>query len=336
MKKELIEKFSQTLNKHKDSLINLIDNNTDQKKLLLGPSNIDDVYNVVVELKESLEKLKKGEFGKCKVCSGNVEIEQLLKDCTTEICLDHYTEDELRKLERDLELAAKVQKKLLPDFTPSLPGVQISVFNKAADIVGGDYFDFFSCPDTGQGIVVADVMGKGLPASMLMSNLQATTRILGPENNCLAVLAKRINELFLFNANLMSFISLVLIKIDIENKIVKYSNAGHNPPLLWKSADKSIIQLNPTGPAIGLIKNPEYKSETISIESGDILLIYTDGLTEARNGQKTEFGKDRLIDSLGIHTEKTSDEILEALKEDVNSFAGEFNDDVTMVVLKFD
>lgn len=126
-------------------------------------------------------------------------------------------------------------------------------------------------------------MGKGLPASMLMSNLQASLRILGPEKNELHDVATRLNELFRFNLKLIRFISIFLGAVDKENRLIYYRNAGHHPPFLWNNSLQKVQLLNPTGPAIGLIPNAKFKSESIPFYSGDLLLLYTDGLVEARS-----------------------------------------------------
>jgi sigma-B regulation protein RsbU (phosphoserine phosphatase) len=226
---------------------------------------------------------------------------------------------------------------LLPYTIPVLNGVQIAAHSAPAGIVGGDYFDFFHSKDGNQGVVIADVMGKGLPASMLMSNLQASLRILGPEIEEMDKLAYRVNELFRYNTNLISFISLFLAKIDSKNSTLEYCNAGHNPPIWWQSETKSIHQLKPSGPAIGLMHDVNYKSEKIKFNSGDLILIYTDGLVESRNEGNDEFGVQRITDIIDKNYSKSSEEFLSALLDSVKIFnGGNISDDITLLVLKIE
>ena len=131
---------------------------------------------VISQLDDALKRINTGNFGKCEECSDNsdVEIERLEMDYTTCVCISHYSERQIRALERDLELAARVQKQLLPRCVPALSGIEIAAHTEPAHIVSGDYYDFLLCPDGSQGVVVADVMGKGLAASMLMSTRSST------------------------------------------------------------------------------------------------------------------------------------------------------------------
>jgi sigma-B regulation protein RsbU (phosphoserine phosphatase) len=166
-----------------------------------------------------------------------------------------------------------------------------------------------------------------------MSNLQASLRILGPEHDELHALAARLNELFRYNLTLIRFITIFLVKIDIDSGILHYCNAGHNPPLWWHAASSSIRWLQPTGPAIGLTHDPEYTSKTIHLNSGDLILMYTDGLTEAQNPNGEEFGEHRLASFIKDHIGASPDDLLAGVRQAAASFAGGFQDDVTMLVL---
>jgi hypothetical protein len=304
---------------------------------LEGNTPCEEDISIIPEIDKALERIDNDEFGICTVCHEHVEPEVLEFDFTKEVCLDHYSEAEKRLLERDLEMAAKLQRQLLPHQLPSVNGIQFAVHTEAAGIVGGDYFDFFCGTDNMQGIVIADVMGKGLPASMLMANLQASLRILGPENDNMSELAGRINELFRFNAKLTGFISMFIGKLNSNTGLFEYCNAGHNPPIYYEAATKSVKLLKPTGPAIGLITESKYTLDTIKLSEGDILLLYTDGATESRNEDNEEFGLERLTcfvkDSAGL----SADKLLSNLKDKLKSFTyGESFDDITLLVVKKD
>jgi len=309
-----LDRFRHALTKHRDTLLEWINTDSPHKDVHLGSANLKDVFQVISELKDALERIDSGHFGQCTECNGKVEAERLALDFTTCVCLDHYSKDQIHALENDLELAAKVQRQLLPGYIPSLPGIQIAVHAEPARIVGGDYYDFFQYNSgSAQGIALADVMGKGLPASILMSNLQASLRILGPEHDELHALAARLNELFRYNLTLIRFIAIFLVKIDIDSRILHYCNAGHNPPLWWHAASRSIRWLQPTGPAIGLTHDPEYTSKTIRLASGDLILLYTDGLTEAQNPNGEEFGEQRLASYIKDHVGEYSDDLLKGV-----------------------
>jgi sigma-B regulation protein RsbU (phosphoserine phosphatase) len=329
-----LDKFRHALTKHRDTLLEWISTDSHHKDVHLGGVNSKDVFHVITELKDALERIDDGKFGHCTECNGEIESDRLALDFTTRVCLDHYSEDQIHALENDLELAAKVQHQLLPGYVPSLPGIQIAVRAEPAHIVGGDYYDFFQYNSgSAQGIALADVMGKGFPASILMSNLQASLRILGPEHDELHTLAVRLNELFRYNLTLIRFISIFLAKIDIDSGILHYCNAGHNPPLWWQATSNSIRWLEPTGPAIGLTHDPEYTTKTLRLGSGDLILLYTDGLTEARNPNGEEFGEHRLASYIRNHFNESAEDLLPGLRKAAASFAGGFQDDVTMLVL---
>ncbi len=329
-----LERFRHTLTKHRDTLLEWINTDSHHKDVHLGGANSKDVFQVITELKDALKRIDSGEFGQCKECNGEVAPERLELDFTTCVCLDHYSEDQIHALENDLELAAKVQHQLLPGYIPSLPGIQIALHAEPARIVGGDYYDFFQYNSgNAQGIALADVMGKGLPASILMSNLQASLRILGPEHDELHALAVRLNELFRYNLTLIRFITIFLVKLDADAGILHYCNAGHNPPLWWQAASGSIRWLKPTGPAIGLTHDPQYTSKTLHLDSGDLLLLYTDGLIEARNPNGEEFGEQRLASYVKDHINEPGDDFLTGLQKAAKKFAGRFHDDITLLVI---
>ena len=290
---------------------------------------------VTEKIDSALEQIARGEFGHCTLCDGEVEEERLALDFTTSVCLDHYSEKQKRELEQDLELAAKVQKQLFPDKIPSLPGLQIAVRSEPSKIVGGDYFDFFPLGGNRQGIIIADVMGKGLPASMLMSNLQASLRILAPENENLENTVTRLNKLFRYNLKTIKFITLFIAAIDVQQKSLIYCNAGHNPPLWFQHESSEIKLLNPTGPALGILSEGEFITMTVKFHPGDVFLFYTDGLVEAQQS-KEEFGEERLKIFLRQNKDQTAQQIVSQLFQTVKNFANKERDDSTALLIKVD
>jgi sigma-B regulation protein RsbU (phosphoserine phosphatase) len=334
MNKNIIDRFRDAVRAHRDSLFELLNVSSSSKSVCIEACGVEEVSEVIQQHNVILERIDQGEFGKCTECEGEVEIDRLELDFTTQVCLDHYSDTQLQVLERDLELAAKVQKQLLPQQLPNLPGFQVAAHTEPAHIVSGDYFDFYDYPDNSQGIVIADVMGKGLPASMLMSKLQACLRILGPEHTELRTLATRLNELLRYNLTLLRFISLFLIRLDMKVKKLHYCNAGHNPGIWWNNATNSIQLLKPTGPAIGLSHTAEFSSKTIQLDSGDLILLYTDGIVEARDENNKEFGQHRLENFVKENKEKSAKQFLSDFRKSFKEFTQYIQDDITLLALK--
>ncbi|MFQ5605038.1 MAG: SpoIIE family protein phosphatase [bacterium] len=334
MNNQNLECFRKALINHRDSLQDWLCSNSNQKQIRLASTEQNEVLQLIAEIKNALVKIEKGDFGKCLECGEDVEFEQLEYDFTSCLCLSHYSEAQLRTLERELELASRVQKDLLPCCLPALPETQIAAHTESARIVGGDYYDFFEFQNTTQGLAIADVMDKGLPASMLMSNLQASLRILGPEHSSLDALAKRLNKFFLHNLNLIRFISVFLAAIDVKTKTLQYCNAGHHPPLWWQGCSQTIHWLQPTGPALGLTAHAKYNSKSVNYANGDLFVFYTDGLIEAGNNKGQEFGEESMAAFVKEHQYWSPDEILNGLLAAAKNCTDRFHDDVTLIVLK--
>jgi len=334
MDSNVLDRFRSSLTQHRDELLTWLDSGLSQQDIHLGNTPVQDVLKVVSQLKDALERLNHGKFGICEICHEEVDPERLELDYTANVCLDHLPEDQMRALEKDLEMASQVQRGLLPSDTPSIPGVDIAVATQPARIVSGDFFDFFRNQAGSQGLAIGDVMGKGLPASMLMSNLQASLRILGPEHQDPVKIARRLNELFLNNLKLIRFISIFIGFLQPDNRSFSYCNAGHHPPLLWKDSAKKIHTLLPTGPAIGISRQPVFKTDTISLDSGDTLLLYTDGIIEARNIFGEEFGDNRLNTFLQNHHKQTAHELVNNLLQEIRQFSPRLQDDITLLALR--
>jgi sigma-B regulation protein RsbU (phosphoserine phosphatase) len=179
-------------------------------------------------------------------------------------------------------------------------------------------------------------MGKGLPASMLMASLQASLRILAPEQDSPAVVVQRLNALFCHNIHLIKFITLFLGSYDPETRVLKYCNAGHNPPLLFRREQQATQWLQPTGAAIGLAESFTFKIETVALSPGDIFVLYTDGVTEAMNAAREEFNEGRLAELVQQQAELKPQELIRELRLALQEFTGgkTSQDDVTIVAGK--
>ncbi len=258
-------------------------------------------------------------------------------DFTATVCLGHYTEQELRQLESELELSQSVQRALLPAHVPAIPSYDIAAFSRPAQIVTGDYFDFLDFEDGTHGFVIGDVSGHGVSAGMLMTSLQTVFHTLAPEVDSPVDVLKRINRLYVHNIHFTTFVTLFFARLDTQSHRLSYASAGHNPPLLYRSSNGESAWLKPTGPAIGLVDDFGFQCNDIQLGQGDILVLYTDGLVEAINpGQNEQFGYDRLLEivrqSDGLH----ANELIQKVRQALNDFTqgALLTDDITLVVCR--
>jgi sigma-B regulation protein RsbU (phosphoserine phosphatase) len=308
-------------------------------QMRLGPAAEAGLKAHLSVLDTSIAKAKDHTLGRCQVCHGYVDPELLEMDYTSCICLDHFSEAERRLLEADLELAQKVQKALLPQQTPTIPGLELAVFSRPAQIVGGDYFDFFHFADGTHGLAIADVAGHGMSASLLMASLQTALHTLVPTANSPVEVLRHLNRFFVHNVHFTTFVTLFLACFDHTTQTLTYGNAGHNPPLLYcqhGNGSDPIYWLQPTGAAIGLVEEFQITTETVMLAQGDILLLYTDGVTEAMNAEEEQFGRERLSALVRQEPGLPAKELVQAVRQEVQAFiSGEaLADDTTIVVGK--
>jgi sigma-B regulation protein RsbU (phosphoserine phosphatase) len=287
-------------------------------------------------IETSLEKIEDNSLGICVVCQGHVDSRLLEMDYTAMVCLDHYSDEERRRLESELELSQIVQRALLPQQVPSIRGVELAAFSRPSEIIGGDYFDFFEFRDGAHGLVIADVSGHGVSAGMLMSSLQTAIRTMAPDTDSPAEILERINRFYIHNIHFTTFVTVFLARFDPATLTLTYVNAGHNPPAVRRQADGSIRWLKPTAPAIGLAEHFQPRMETIGFSQGDSLLLYTDGVTEALSISNEIFGQERLAELVQQHANRTAPDLLQAVRQAVSAFGGDrpLMDDVTMVALR--
>ena len=284
----------------------------------------------------ALEELEEQTFGVCAVCHGHVDPGLLEMDYTVSVCLDHFSEQERRRLEEELELSAVVQRALLPQIPPVIPGVELAAFSRPAEIVGGDYFDFFRFRDGSHGLVIADIPGHGVSSAMLMSSLQTAIRTMAPETDAPSEILERINRFYIHNINFTTFVTIFLARFDSLTHTLTYVSAGHNPPVIVGQGDSDVTWLKPTAPAIGLSEEFLPRTEYVTLEQGDVLFLYTDGVTEAFNQVLEQFGTLRLAELLGKNAGLSAAEIIQTVRQSLAVF-GEghaLEDDTTFVALK--
>ena len=247
-----------------------------------------------------------------------------------------YEEEQaLREMRRDLEVARNIQMKLLPKSAPEIAGFDIAGKSVPAQNVGGDYFDFLPAGEQRFAICLGDVVGKGMPAALLMANVQATIRgqnLLQPSaGECLG----RSNRLLYESTDSDKFVTLFYGILDPSRRQLHYSNAGHNPPMLI-SANARLQRLTTGGPVLGMLPEFAFEEATVSLDPGDSLVIFSDGFSEAMDSQLEEFGEEQLLELARRHREATAAGVIDAVSDAVSRHAGEApqNDDMTMVVVQ--
>jgi phosphoserine phosphatase RsbU/P len=235
------------------------------------------------------------------------------------------------KQQREFEDARLIQRGLLPAAMPQAAGVQLASSWQPANGVGGDCFDAIAF-GTGVGLTIADVAGKGVPAALLMSNLQAAVRAFAQEGTAPGAVCTSVNRLLCRNMASGRFVTFCYVRIDAATHKLTYANAGHNPPLLVRSSGK-VDSLAPTGTVLGVFAESAYEQGDFVVAPGDRLVLYTDGITEGRNPAGEEFGEDRLSDSAARHRALPAEEMLAGIMRDVEAFnAGVYEDDATLIV----
>lgn len=228
-----------------------------------------------------------------------------------------------------------IQRSLLPTKNPEVPGWEVWLFTRPANDVGGDLVDYIRIDKKRIGLTLADVSGKGLGAALLMAKLQATIKAIIPDYESLDQLAAKINQIFYRDTLRSSFASLIFLELENKSGNIRFINAGHFPPV--KIEGNKITEVPKGGSAVGLSSKSVFKEQKIILQKGNLLLIYSDGLTEARNMRGEFFGEKRLFDSLSQNENSSAEELGEKLLKGVDRFIGDArrNDDLSLIVLKF-
>lgn len=261
---------------------------------------------------------------------------QLLATIRTEIEEGRSRRRRAEEEHRELQEALRIQRKLLPAAMPEIDGLEIATSWQPASGVGGDCFDAIAFGGTKLGVSIADVVGKGIPAALLMSNLQASVRAFATEAAPPAELCHQVNRILCGRIAEGRFISFFYCTIDTDAGTVAYCNAGHYPPVLVRGSG-NVERLSAGGAVLGVFPEATYLPGEAVLERGDRIVLYTDGITEARNEADEEFGEDRLI-SIAVESRACSAPALQArIAEAVASFSGgHFHDDATLIVMAVD
>jgi sigma-B regulation protein RsbU (phosphoserine phosphatase) len=333
---ELYERIQEGLEEKQKEILEFLEAAPETEKEVCLGSDEHCIEKHLHVIEDSLEKIEEQTLGVCVVCHGYVDTSLLEMDYTAMVCLDHYSDEERRRLEAELELSQVVQRALLPQQVPDIRGVELAAFSRPSEIIGGDYFDFFQFRDGTHGLVIADVSGHGVSAGMLMSSLQTAIRTMAPDSDSPAEVLERINRFYIHNIHFTTFVTVFLARFDPVTLTLTYVNAGHNPPAVRRKSNGMIHWLKPTAPAIGLAEEFHPRTETIGFSEGDSLLLYTDGVTEVLNISNEQFGQERLAQLVELYADRAAPDLLQAVRQAVSAFGGDrpLLDDVTMVALK--
>jgi serine phosphatase RsbU (regulator of sigma subunit)/catechol 2,3-dioxygenase-like lactoylglutathione lyase family enzyme len=240
-----------------------------------------------------------------------------------------------RRVAQEIEIARQVQARLFPQSLPRLSTLEYAGVCQQARQVGGDYYDFLNLGQEQLGLVIGDIAGKGIAAALLMANLQANVR-----GQCAIALdqpqqfLESLNQLFFANTTESAYATLFFAGYDDRTRRLRYANCGHLPALLLRGGE-TVERLDSTATVLGLFRDWSCSIGECQLYSGDILVLYTDGVTESFNDRGTEFGEQSLIHSLRRHRERAPDALLASVLDEVQQFSGsEQQDDITLIVAR--
>jgi serine phosphatase RsbU (regulator of sigma subunit) len=238
-------------------------------------------------------------------------------------------------MQRELDQAAEIQQRLLSGNVPDAPGLELAGHNVACRTVGGDYYEFFSLPGGRIAIVLADVSGKGMAAALLMSGLQSRVQVLIEEPDDLARMMSRLDRHMSTNCPVNRFVTLFACIIDAAAGEIRYCNAGHNPPLLVREGNR-VERLESCGTVLGILPELGYEERRCRFEPGDVLALFSDGITEATSPKDEEFGEGRLAELLVGRRGQAASTVLDAATEAVSAWTegAAPTDDITLVVAR--
>jgi sigma-B regulation protein RsbU (phosphoserine phosphatase) len=247
----------------------------------------------------------------------------------------HEQEKELTRMQEEFRLAARIQQELLPARPPVIPGYDLCGMNIPAQAVGGDYFDFIRIDDRHVAVCLGDVSGKGLPASLLMANLQASlrgqSRLTLSASDCI----RGSNRLLHDSTGAEKFATVFYGILDTESHRFRYCNGGHETPFRVTSSG-ACTELTAGGLALGIMESFPYEEEEVDLAPGDLLVMYSDGVTEAMNPVYEQFGRDNLLGMIREHRHLSADALVERIVGMVRHHAGTApqSDDITLVVVR--
>ena len=297
----------------------------------------------ILSLSDGVKALGKGDLDYKVEVHTNDEFEELaasfnkmtadLKDYMERL---HCTTAEQERLLKELEIASGIQKSILPTEAPEIPGIELAASNIPAREVGGDFYDYVPVQNDHWGLTIADVSGKGMPAAIFMGLSRTIVRASTTGNVSVENAIKHANELICRDSRSGMFVTLFYTILDSRNKKLRYVNAGHNPPFLFRNDSGTIIRLEAKGIPLGVTEDLDIEEKEIELLKDDVLVLYTDGVTEAVNEKEEEFGEDRLIHIIQQNRSLTADQMIDKVQDEIMTFAGKQPqfDDITLMIMK--
>ncbi|HEX05082.1 MAG TPA: HAMP domain-containing protein, partial [Bacteroidetes bacterium] len=296
------------------------------------------IMRSVRELRQGTERLRKGDLEVQIEPRGNDELGDLaisFNEMTSDLrrMISEVTIKE--RLEREIEIARRIQIHLLPTVLPERPTLQVGAHSDPAFEVGGDYYDCIDLGEKGLLVVLGDVSGKGVGAAVLMSNLQASLSLLATQNLPMNEMVRQLNVQVCKNSTPEMFITFFAGLFDPEREILTYVNAGHDVPFLIRRGKPISLEIG--GMLLGIMEDGEYTSAEIDIHAGDLFAAYSDGLTEAMNDSDVEFGRDRLIQTMDEFKHLDPHLLVTKVLQTIRDYAGHERagrDDLTLITVK--
>jgi sigma-B regulation protein RsbU (phosphoserine phosphatase) len=285
------------------------------------------------EVDSALQRMEEGTFGICEACHDTIECDRLIADPLVRFCIDHLSRQELDALQDDLDLAAKVQRGLLPQPNLDKHGWQMSYHYEPAGIVSGDYCDVIDAgPQQGLYFFVGDVSGKGVAASMLTAHLHAMFRSLVPINLSLDCMLQRASRLFSESTLPSHYATLVCGRAFADGR-VELVNAGHPAPLFMTGGQ--VVPMETSDLPVGMFAAESFAVTELRLNSGDGIVVYSDGVSEATNFDGDEYGVDRIRSLVSEHKVMNASKVLASCRSDFSQFASGVRrvDDATLFVL---
>src|SRR5215831_10797128 len=312
----------------------LLDRHQKLETALIKFSESDHLRRLLQEVDSALDRMDVGSYGLCEVCHDPVEAERLLANPLARFCLDHLSPLERQMLERDLEMAAQIQAELLPQPDFTFGAWQVARHYESAGPVSGDYCDLASDGDGSFFFMLGDVSGKGVAAAMLMTQLHAMFRSLKSVGLPLTQIVERASRLLCESSLPTQYATLVCGKADAEGAI-EICNAGH-PPVLWLNGG-DVKAIDSTGLPVGVFSEQQFSSHTLRLQPGDSLLLYTDGLSEARDVDGAEYGIERLTKLAPSVRASSPRGMINACLEDLKMFSdgARMGDDLTIMAIRW-
>jgi sigma-B regulation protein RsbU (phosphoserine phosphatase) len=291
------------------------------------------LQDLLREVDAALHRLGDGTYGLCETCHDPIEDELLLSDPLVRFCMPHLSDSEVRALQEDLELAARIQEGLLPKAEMQAAGWSVARLYQPLGAVSGDYCDVAPSPDGSLFFAMGDVAGKGIAASMLMAHLQAMVRILLDADTPLDQLLEKVSRTLCETTLPAHFATLACGRAHPSGE-VEMANAGHMPALVARG--DAVEEIPATGLPVGMFCQAKFSVSKVSLAPGDLLLLYTDGYTEARDPENEEFGRERLATLLARHAGLPPRDLLAALMHELDRFRSgtPMTDDLSLMVLR--